>query len=216
MPSIRPGVRFSVNDNPSKPLRRCPWAAVRMRSLTSRPRLHARSPSPTAEMRGLPNPTASRLARRLRQHSEGAWGTPARAPARGRGAGQEPGVGGDGAEPVARGLHAGSGAVGACRPLSDGRRQDRAGGGVLVGRSPGWARGAALRSQRQEAGGGAGCPCLCRTQLSLPHPDGSEACGSLLAPQTKPERAQKLQRPFNQGRCCVIPHGHLAGVRVRA
>src|SRR5262249_21465626 len=72
MPSILPGVRFSVKEKLCKQLRRCRVAAVRIRYLVIVNLLNGRSAYQTAEVLGVHNTTVYRVARRFRDHWE--WG----------------------------------------------------------------------------------------------------------------------------------------------
>jgi transposase len=72
MPSILPGVRFSVKEKLCKQLRRCRLAAVRVRYLIVINLLSNRSAYQTAEVLGVHNTTVYRVARRFREHGE--WG----------------------------------------------------------------------------------------------------------------------------------------------
>jgi len=72
MPSILPGVRFSVKEKLCKQLRRCRIAAVRIRLLIVINLLSGRPAYETAEVLGVHNTTVYRVARRFREH--GAWG----------------------------------------------------------------------------------------------------------------------------------------------
>jgi transposase len=72
MPSILPGVRFSVKDKLCKQLRRCRIAAVRIRYLIVLNLLNGRSAYHTAAVLGVHNTTVYRVAGRFRDHGE--WG----------------------------------------------------------------------------------------------------------------------------------------------
>jgi transposase len=72
MPSILPGVRFSVKERLCKQLGRCRLAAVRIRYLIVVNILSGRSAYQTAEVLGVHNTTVYRVARRFREHGE--WG----------------------------------------------------------------------------------------------------------------------------------------------
>jgi len=72
MPSILPGVRFSVKERLCKELRRCRNAAVRIRHLIVINLLNGRSAYETAEVLGVHNTTVYRVARRFREYGE--WG----------------------------------------------------------------------------------------------------------------------------------------------
>ena len=72
MPSILPGVRFSVKERLLKHLRRCHVAAARTRYLIVINLLNHRSPYQTAEVLGVHNTTVYRVAARFRVHGE--WG----------------------------------------------------------------------------------------------------------------------------------------------
>jgi transposase len=71
MPSILAGVRFAVKEKLCKQLRRCGSAGVRVRYLIVINLLSGRSAYRTAEVLGVHNTTAYRVARRFRAH--GAW-----------------------------------------------------------------------------------------------------------------------------------------------
>jgi transposase len=72
MPSILPGVRFSVKEKLCQQLRRCRLAAVRLRYLMVINLLNGRSAYQTAEVLGVHNTTVYRVARRFRDHN--VWG----------------------------------------------------------------------------------------------------------------------------------------------
>jgi len=72
MPSILPGVRFSVKERLCKELRHCRGAAVRIRHLIVINLLNGRSAYETAEVLGVHSTTVYRVARRFREHGE--WG----------------------------------------------------------------------------------------------------------------------------------------------
>jgi transposase len=72
MPSILPGVRFSVKEKLCKQLRRCRLALVRIRYLIVINLLNGRSAYQTAAVLGVHNTTVYRVARRFRDHGE--WG----------------------------------------------------------------------------------------------------------------------------------------------
>jgi len=72
MPSILPGVRFSVKEKLCKQLRCCRDAAVRIRLLIVLNLLSGRSAYQTAEVLGVHNTTVYRVARRFRDFGE--WG----------------------------------------------------------------------------------------------------------------------------------------------
>ncbi len=74
MPSILPGVRFSVKEKLCKQLRRCRRAAVRIRYLIVLNLLNGRSAYQTAEVLGVHNTTVYRVACRFRDHGEGGLG----------------------------------------------------------------------------------------------------------------------------------------------
>jgi transposase len=72
MPSILPGVHFSVKEKLCKQLRRCRQAAVRIRYLIVLNLLNGRSAYQTAAVPGVHNTTVYRVARCFREHGE--WG----------------------------------------------------------------------------------------------------------------------------------------------